>query len=101
MKKIGTKKKKRVKKSKPREKAMPSVGGSDKVWIGEQDARTLAESETILGDPKRKKEAIKQAKNMAKKKVDEAKAMLNVARHEHVKKSKKARKKKGEAAFSE
>jgi hypothetical protein len=100
MKTIGKKKKrKKAVKSKPTTKAME--GGSDKVWIGEQDARTLAEAETILNDPKRKKGAITQAKKIAHEKVEQAKAMLHVAAKDHVKKPQKGKKsKKKEAAFS-
>jgi len=101
MKTIGTKKKKRKKRVK-RPEGVTSKPGSDKVWIGEQDARTLADAEKILSDPKRKKEAVKQAKKMAGEKVQEAKAMLHVAAKEHVKKpkkGKKSKKKEEEAAF--
>lgn len=95
MKTIGTKKKRSKKSS---TKSMPEFSGS-KIYIGEQDARTLADAETILGDPRRKKEAVKQAKKIAKEKIDQAKAMMNVAAKNHVKKSRK--KKKREAAFEE
>jgi len=99
MKSIGSKKK-RKKRSKKASPAKSTVAGSDKVWIGEQDARTLADAEVILGDPKRKREAVKQAKKMAKEKMESAAAMMHVAAKAHVKKPKKANKsKKNEAAF--
>lgn len=49
-------------------------------WRAEEDARTLAEAESIKKDPKRMAKAAKRAGQMAKEKMDQANAMKRVAR---------------------
>lgn len=52
---------------------------SDKKWQAENDARTLAEAETIKQDPNRLKPAQDAAQKMVDQKRDEANAMAKVA----------------------
>lgn len=52
----------------------------EKKWRAESDARTLAEAEVILSDPKRLILASQVAKRMASEKMKEAKAMTQIAR---------------------
>jgi len=55
------------------------VSAQDKKWQRESDARTLAEAEIIKSDKKRMNEATKGAKEIAKEKMADAKAMVKIA----------------------
>ena len=48
-------------------------------WRAQEDARTLADAETIKGDPKRLEAATEMAGKMAEEKVEEARSMSEVA----------------------
>lgn len=59
---------------------MARLTASDKDWMAENDARTLAEAQVIRGDKNRLNKAVKKAKEMASDKEKEAKAMKRVAK---------------------
>ncbi len=59
--------------------SQPRMTAQDRKWQAESDARTLAESQVIMTDPKRLAAAAKQAQIMAEKQAKEAKAMAKVA----------------------
>jgi len=50
----------------------------DKIWQAESDARTLADAFIISNDPKRLKEAKKQAKIMEKEAKERIESLKNV-----------------------
>jgi hypothetical protein len=57
-----------------------SVSDDEKKWRAESDARTLAETEVIMGDKDRLSAAREAAKKMADKAQEEARGMANVAK---------------------
>jgi len=57
----------------------PRLTAQDKQWQRESDAHTLAQAEEIKSSPGRMKGAIKEAKVMAKRTEQQAKAMNKVA----------------------
>jgi hypothetical protein len=59
--------------------SQPKMTAQDRKWQAESDARTLAESQVIMKDPKRLAAAAKEAQVMADKQAKEAKAMAKVA----------------------
>lgn len=61
-------------------KSKGPVAYDDRRWMAQDDARTLARAEEIKGDSKRFKAAAKEAKSMAKEKMDEANAMKKIAK---------------------
>lgn len=68
---------------------LPSMTAQEKQWQAESDARTLAESQVIMKDPKRLAAAAKKAQEIAKKQAQDAKAMEKVASKAPIKASPK------------
>jgi len=75
-------KKKKTKKDAPAPDVVSTM--SDKKWMAECDARTLAEAKAIQMDRKRVNAACKAAKKMVDEKMKEAKAMQAVAHKKKV-----------------
>ena len=73
---------------------MTVLSAQDKKWHRESDAHTLAEAENIKATPGRLTGAKKEAKNMAKKAVLNAKSLNKVAKSKPIKTSKKIASKK-------
>lgn len=59
--------------------SQPKLTAQEKKWQAESDARTLAESQVIMKDPKRLAAAAREAGTMAAKQEKDAKAMAKVA----------------------
>lgn len=59
------------------------LDAQEKEWQRESDARTLAEAEQIKSDTGRMRGATKEAKKMAKKDEERARAMKKVAKIPH------------------
>ena len=57
-----------------------SLTKEDKRWRAQNDARTLAEAETILGDKNRRSAAASEAKKMAKEVVKQVKTLNKIAK---------------------
>jgi hypothetical protein len=63
-----------------------SIPKEDRQWRGRDAARTLAEAERIKNDPMLFKLAMKEAKLMAKEKMEEAQSIIKVAKSTNKKK---------------
>lgn len=66
-----------------------TMSSLDKQWQAESDARTMAEYQAILDDPKRRTAAMKAAKNQAADLQKRASAMSKVAGTKTASKKKK------------
>jgi len=59
---------------------MVKMTKQDLEWQAQDDARTLITAETVKTDKSRYNKALKEVKNIAKQKEEEAKAALKVAK---------------------
>lgn len=59
---------------------MPTLSKEEQRWRAQSDARTLAEAQVIMSDPKRKAGALKQAKELAKEASSQAAAFNKITK---------------------